>query len=93
MILARYLSHSRGNSALSERALFLLAVVTPADVREATLGDVEERFRIDVKRFGLRRAKALFYRDLVSNCIVFVGRTPRVLVLMALRLAWKWSSN
>jgi hypothetical protein len=47
--------------------LFLAAIFLPANIRETSLGDVEELYKKDVKRFGVKKAKWLMFKDIVVS--------------------------
>jgi hypothetical protein len=53
--------------------LFLLALVTPSNVREGVLGDAQEGFSRHVDHFGKQGATVLFWWDVTISSIRFVS--------------------
>lgn len=50
------------------KILFIAAFFLPPSIREISLGDMEEIYKKDVKRFGVKKAKWLLAKDIfVSN--------------------------
>jgi hypothetical protein len=51
----------------SEKLLFIVGLFYSAKEREIALGDVEERFKKESKKFGRRKAHALIVRDFLVD--------------------------
>jgi hypothetical protein len=49
------------------KLLFIAAIFLPAKIRETSLGDMEEIYKKDVKRFGVKKAKWLMFKDIVVS--------------------------
>jgi hypothetical protein len=47
--------------------LFVAAIFLPANIRETSLGDMEEMYKKDVKRFSVKKAKWLMFKDIVVS--------------------------
>ncbi len=91
--LALWATRSPREANLSQRELFFLGLLTPCEFRDVAYGCAEERFQGDIRKVGLVRARLLFYRDLASECVAAVSRLPRALILIVVRLLWKWTSG
>jgi hypothetical protein len=52
---------------LQKDLLFFAAIFLPANIRETLLGDMEEIYKKDVKRFGVKKAKWLMFKDIVVS--------------------------
>jgi hypothetical protein len=57
--------NQRSNSP--NNILFIAAIFLPASIRETSLGDMEETYKKDVKRFGVKKAKWLMFKDIVVS--------------------------
>lgn len=72
---AKCADSASARSCLPARGMFVMALISPADVREALLGDVQEQFNTNRERFGLARAKSIFWRDFLGTLIALIART------------------
>lgn len=65
--------------------LFLAAMATSRDQREAALGCIQERFQADCKLFGEARARKLMMRDLVISYWALVRSTTNGRIVKILK--------
>lgn len=71
--------------------MYLAAFAQRPSDREAALGDIEERFRADLKRFGGRRATFLLILDTVLSLVGRVGTPLRNAMRRILyELGWEY---
>jgi hypothetical protein len=56
-----------GKSFTPHNLLFFAAIFLPATIRETSLGDMEEIYKKDVNRFGVKKAKWLMFKDIVVS--------------------------
>lgn len=61
------LKKAKNNTYSSQKLTFVAAIFLPASIRETSLGDMEEIYKKDVKRFGAKKAKWLMFKDIVVS--------------------------
>jgi hypothetical protein len=62
-----YKTRGLEKSKLPKNLLFFAAIFLPSNIRETSLGDMEEIYKKDVKRFGVKKAKWLMFKDIVVS--------------------------
>jgi len=72
----------------SKRMLLMLALFVAPAIRDAVIGDAEERYRRDVEQFGMRQAAWLLRWDVLRTAVLWSWRiveAPALRLLGALR--------
>ena len=73
-------------------AEWLMMIISKPEAREGRIGDLEQQFQANVKRFGLKRAKRLYWAEVIRAVGPLIFQAIKRLGLYTLALAGfkKW---